>query len=96
MINAAIVGMGWWGKTLVESVQGSSDVIRFVAGASRTPSPELSLSHAVTIKTPEGALTIPAGTRVKLKERSPNGIVTINYQGYSAPVPSNALVEVQK
>lgn len=40
MINAAIVGMGWWGKTLVESVQGS-DVIRFVAGASRTPSPEL-------------------------------------------------------
>jgi predicted dehydrogenase len=41
MINAAIVGMGWWGKTLVESVQGSSDVIRFVAGASRTPSPEL-------------------------------------------------------
>jgi len=42
MINAAIVGMGWWGKTLVESVQGSSDVIRFVAGASRTPSAELS------------------------------------------------------
>ena len=41
MINAAIVGMGWWGKTVVESVQGSSDVIRFVAGASRTPSPEL-------------------------------------------------------
>ena len=41
MINAAIVGMGWWGKTLVESVQGSSDVIRFVAGASRTASPEL-------------------------------------------------------
>ena len=41
MINAAIVGMGWWGKTLVESVQGSSDVIRFVAGATRTPSPEL-------------------------------------------------------
>lgn len=41
MINAAIVGMGWWGKTLVESVQGSSSVIQFVTGASRTPSPEL-------------------------------------------------------
>jgi predicted dehydrogenase len=40
MINAAIVGMGWWGRTLVEAVQ-DSDVIRFVAGASRTPSPEL-------------------------------------------------------
>jgi predicted dehydrogenase len=41
LINAAIVGLGWWGKTLVESVQGTSDVIRFVAGASRTTSPEL-------------------------------------------------------
>src|SRR5215831_10858810 len=40
MINAAIVGLGWWGKTLVESAQGS-DFIRFVAGATRTVSPEL-------------------------------------------------------
>jgi predicted dehydrogenase len=40
MINAAIVGLGWWGKTLVESVQGS-DFIRFVAGATRTVSPEI-------------------------------------------------------
>ena len=43
MINAAIVGMGWWGKTLVESVQGTSDLIRFAAGASRTPTPELNV-----------------------------------------------------
>jgi predicted dehydrogenase len=41
MINAAIVGMGWWGRTLVESVHGSSDNIRFVAGATRTVSPEV-------------------------------------------------------
>src|SRR5262245_58225141 len=41
MINAAIVGLGWWGKTLVESVQGASDVIRFRAGVVRTVSPEL-------------------------------------------------------
>ena len=41
MINAAIVGLGWWGKTLVESVQGTSPDIQFVAGASRTVSPEL-------------------------------------------------------
>jgi predicted dehydrogenase len=40
MINAAIVGLGWWGRTLVESVQGTSDTIRFVAGATRTQSPE--------------------------------------------------------
>jgi predicted dehydrogenase len=39
MINAAIVGLGWWGKTLVESGE-NSDAIRFVAGATRTVSPE--------------------------------------------------------
>jgi predicted dehydrogenase len=39
MINAAIVGLGWWGKTLVESGE-TSDAIRFVAGATRTVSPE--------------------------------------------------------
>jgi predicted dehydrogenase len=41
MINAAIVGLGWWGRTIVESVQQDSDVIRFVAGATRTGSPEV-------------------------------------------------------
>jgi predicted dehydrogenase len=40
MINAAIVGLGWWGKTLVESGE-HSEVIRFVAGATRTVSPEV-------------------------------------------------------
>ena len=36
MINAAIVGLGRWGQNLVNSVQGKSDKIRFVAGATRT------------------------------------------------------------
>lgn len=40
MINAAIVGLGWWGKTLVESAK-ESDAIRIVAGTTRTKSPEL-------------------------------------------------------
>jgi len=40
MINTAIVGMGWWGRTLVESAHGS-DFLRFVAGATRTVSPEV-------------------------------------------------------
>ena len=36
MINAAIVGLGWWGQTLVESVYGSSSSkIRFVTGVAR-------------------------------------------------------------
>jgi predicted dehydrogenase len=38
LIRAAIIGLGWWGQTLVESAQGS-DVIKFVAAASRTKSP---------------------------------------------------------
>jgi predicted dehydrogenase len=37
MIRAAIIGMGLWGQNLVNSVQGKSDAIRFVAGATRTP-----------------------------------------------------------
>jgi predicted dehydrogenase len=41
MINAAIVGLGWWGKTLVEAVQGTSGDIKFVAGATRTVTPEV-------------------------------------------------------
>ena len=40
MIKAAIVGLGWWGKTLVESGE-KSDVIHFIAGATRTVSPEV-------------------------------------------------------
>ncbi len=36
MIKAAIVGMGRWGQNLVNSVQGKSEVVRFVAGATRT------------------------------------------------------------
>jgi predicted dehydrogenase len=37
MIAAAIVGLGRWGRLLVESVQGRSEAIRFVAGVARTP-----------------------------------------------------------
>ncbi len=40
MIKAAIVGLGWWGKTLVESAENSA-AIRFVAGATRTLTAEV-------------------------------------------------------
>jgi hypothetical protein len=36
MLNAAIVGLGRWGQHLVNSVHQTSDVIRFVPGATRT------------------------------------------------------------
>ena len=35
-----MVGLGWWGRTIVESVQADSEIIRFVAGATRTKSAE--------------------------------------------------------
>jgi len=38
MLNAAIVGLGGWGQTLVKSVQGKSQAIRFTAGVTRTVS----------------------------------------------------------
>jgi len=37
MIDAAIVGLGRWGKTLVEAVQGKGDKIRFTRAVSRDP-----------------------------------------------------------
>ena len=41
MIKAGIVGLGWWGRTLVEAVSGESDDLQFVAGATRTQSDEV-------------------------------------------------------
>src|SRR5260221_13982177 len=37
MIDVGIVGLGWWGNRLIESVQGKSDRIRFVHGVARDP-----------------------------------------------------------
>lgn len=38
MMNAALIGVGNWGKRLVRSVQGKSDKVRFTRGVTRTPS----------------------------------------------------------
>lgn len=38
MLRCAIYGMGRWGQTLVDSVQGTSDKIAFTAGVARDPS----------------------------------------------------------
>lgn len=37
MINAAIVGLGRWGRTLVASVQGKSERLRFTTAVTRDP-----------------------------------------------------------
>lgn len=36
MLRAAIVGLGWWGRSLVNAVQGKGDAIRFVMGQTRS------------------------------------------------------------
>jgi predicted dehydrogenase len=48
MLNAAIVGLGWWGKELVRSVQGRSDLIRVTRGV--TLEPELARDFAAEMK----------------------------------------------
>ncbi len=37
MIDAAIVGLGWWGRVHVKSVQGKSDRIRYLTGVTKEP-----------------------------------------------------------
>ena len=50
MIQAAIVGLGTWGQHLVAAVQGKSDVIRFTAGATRTPAKAADFCNAHRIR----------------------------------------------
>jgi len=50
MIRAAIVGMGSWGRNLVTSVQGRSDVLRFTVGATRTPAKAADFAAAQAIR----------------------------------------------
>jgi predicted dehydrogenase len=48
MLNAAIVGLGWWGKELVRAVQGRSALIRFSRGV--TLEPEAAKDFAAEMK----------------------------------------------
>ena len=52
MVRAAIIGMGSWGQNLVKCVQGKSDAIRFVAGATRTPAraEEFGRRHGISVQ----------------------------------------------
>src|SRR5580700_5968152 len=37
MIDAAVIGLGRWGKSIVEAVQGKSRRLRFIRGVSKEP-----------------------------------------------------------
>src|SRR5262249_11469361 len=51
-VRAAIIGMGGWGQNLVNSVQGRSELIQFVAGATRTPAraEDFSRKHGIPLQ----------------------------------------------
>ena len=70
VIRAAQVGLGWWGKTLVESVQGVSPDIQFVAAVSRSQADDhkqFAADQKLTLyKTYEEALADPTVDAVVL------------------------------
>lgn len=51
MFGLGIVGVGAWGKRLINSVQGKSDDVRFLAAATRTPSKveEFAAGHEIAL-----------------------------------------------
>jgi predicted dehydrogenase len=62
MLNAAIIGLGWWGKNLVNAVQDKSERIRFVHGVSKEPETvrEFASNHGFRLSTElEAALADP-------------------------------------
>lgn len=69
MIDAAIVGLGWWGQVLARSVHGKSDRLRFVRGVTRTPSKAEAFARETGIAVDsdyEGMLRDPAVQAVVL------------------------------
>lgn len=53
MINAAIVGIGWWGQKIVTAVQGKSTRMRFVRGVSKEPDAvrDFTARHGILLST---------------------------------------------
>jgi predicted dehydrogenase len=68
MIDAALVGAGRWGQSLVESVQGKSDRIRFVRAVARTPA-------KVEAWAKEKGLTLGADYEAALKDPAVKAVV---------------------
>ena len=52
MIRAGIVGLGWWGRNLVNSIPGDSDILRFTAGTTRTraKAEEFAEEHGIELR----------------------------------------------
>ncbi len=69
MINAAIVGLGWWGKNIADAVQGKSTKLRFVHGVTQELDATRAYAQAQGFKlsaTLDAALADPAVQAVVL------------------------------
>lgn len=53
MINAAIVGIGWWGQKIVTAVQGKSSKLCFIRGVSKEPDSvrDFAARHGILLST---------------------------------------------
>jgi len=53
MIDAAIIGLGWWGKNIVNAVQARSERLRFIRGVSKEPDTvrEFAANHGFELST---------------------------------------------
>ena len=51
MLDIGIIGLGGWGRRLVESVQGKSDLVRFTAAVTGTPAKaaDFATKHGITV-----------------------------------------------
>ena len=50
MIDAALVGLGWWGTNILNAVQGRSAKLRFVHGVTQEPDAARDLAHSHGIR----------------------------------------------
>ena len=60
MINVAMVGLGRWGQTVLNSIQGKSTRLRVVHGVSKEPEParDLAKRHGFRLSTCSRSRTI--------------------------------------
>jgi predicted dehydrogenase len=65
MINAAIIGLGWWGRNIVQCVQGRSSRLRFVHGVSKEIDAALPIAEAAGFTLSDDLETALADRRVE-------------------------------
>ena len=53
MINAAMAGLGWWGRTIIDSVQGKTGRVRFTRAVTKEPDEarDFAAAHGLALST---------------------------------------------